>query len=153
MSLRRHAAALLAAGALLAACGDDDTDAGTTLAPPTSTSPPTEVTTSTAAPAVDPMFAQLCAVLNAALGGEVDVAKTAFDHGPLHTLADEVIDIDRGIAARLLEAKEAVESDLAAATPDPVALVRDLEALTAATAASLVATGTPVSPTCDLETP
>ena len=150
----RAAAAALVVALLLAACGDEDS---TSTATTTGVDPPapetSEMTTSTTTEPIDPMFVQLCGVLNAALGGEVDVARMAFDHGPLHTLADAVIDIDRGVAARLLEAKEAVESRLAAPAPNPTLLVTDLEMLTAATADALVATGTPMSPTCDQETP
>ena len=152
---RRHTTALvLAAGLLLTACGGDDSATTTTMrqSEPSRTAERAETTTSTVA-AADPTIAPLCAVLNAAVAGEVDVAKTTFDHGPLHTLADTVTEIDRGVAARLLEAKEAVESDLAAPTPDGAALVDDLEALIAATEDALVATGSPSPPppTCDSE--
>lgn len=148
----RHATVLvLAVGLLLAACAADDgatTTTTTTHGLETSTTSEGADTTSTVAGA-NPTMAQLCAVLNAAAAGEVDVAKTTFDHGPLHTLADTVTEIDRGVAARLLEAKEAVESNLAAPAPDGAALVGDLEALIAATADALVATGSPRPPTCE----
>ena len=126
------AALVLAIGALIAGCSNND------AATPTAT---------------DSAFLQLCGVLNAATAGELDVAQTTFDHGPLHALADEAIAIDRGVAARLLEAKEAVESDFSTGAPEPADLVADLEALAAATAAALVSTGAPVPPTCDLENP
>lgn len=152
MTRRRTTALVLAAGLLLTACGgDDDATTTTTRGPETSTTAEgAETTTSTVALA-DPTIAPLCAVLNATAAGEVDLARTTFDHGPLHTLADTVTEIDRGVAARLLEAKEAVESNLAAPTPDDAALVDDLEALIAATADALVATGSPPPPTCDSE--
>lgn len=154
MTTRTLAISLVTAGLLIAGCGDGDgTTAATTTRAEASTSETSEATTTTTATPVDPTFLQLCGVLNAAVGGEIDVAKSTFDDGPLHTLAAQTIDVDRGAAARLLEAKEAVESDLAAATPDGTALIADLEALTTATADALVVTGTPVLPTCDEETP
>ena len=154
MILRQSVVALLTTSLLLAACGDDGGSVtGTTLPAQTSGPEDSEATTSTTAPPIDPAFTQLCAVLNAALGGEVDIVQTTFDHGPLHTLADEVIDIDRGLAARLLVAKEAVESDLASTTPEATDLVSDLESLIAAAAEAVVATDSPLFPTCDMETP
>ena len=136
VTARSTAALVLAIGALIAGCSNDDA--------------PTPTVTATG---TDSGFLQLCGVLNAAEAGELDVARTTFDHGPLHALADEAIAIDRGVAARLLEAKEAVESDFATGAPEPAELVADLEALADATAAALVATGAPVPPTCDLESP
>ena len=132
------AALVLAIGALIAGCSNNDATTPTVTTTPTAT---------------DSAFLQLCGVLNAATAGELDVAQTTFDHGPLHALADEAIAIDRGVAARLLEAKEAVESDFSTGAPEPADLVADLEALAAATAAALVSTGAPVPPTCDLENP
>ena len=95
----------------------------------------------------------LCGVLNAAQAGEIELVRSTFDHGPLHTLADEVIDIDRSVAARLLVAKEAVEADLANPTIDPSGLAVDLDTLVAATAEALTVTGTPMTTTCTEETP
>lgn len=143
------AVALVAGG-----CGSDDSGGQTTVTTTTSvTSVSVEMTTTNVSEPVDPMFTQLCTVLDVARAGEVGVAESTFDHGPLHTLADETIPVDRSVAARLLEAKEAVESDFAAATLDPATITADLEALADATAAALVATGTPVAPTCETETP
>ena len=88
---------------------------------------------------------------HAAVAGDVEVAKSTFDHGPLHTLADTVSDLDRGVAARLLEAKEAVESDLASPAPDEVTLVAHLEELVAATADALAATRAPSPVPCNPE--
>lgn len=143
---------LLTIGSLFASCGgqDDRTDPATSASPEPTTA--TEPSTSRTA-ATDPALAQLCGVLNAALAGELDVVRSTFDHGPLHTLADAAIDVDRGVAARLLEAKEAVESDLADPATAAATVAADLEALTTATAAALNATGTAVPPTCDQENP
>jgi len=59
-------------------------------------------------------------------------------HGPLHTLAEEAAeDGDRAAAARLLEAKEAVESAPEGAT------ATDADALVTATAAAAKAAGRP----------
>ncbi len=47
--------------------------------------------------------------------GNVDQARLAFydaSHRPLHDLATEVAGVDRGLAGRMLEAKESVESAL-----------------------------------------
>ena len=152
--LSLSAISLVAVCALLAACRDDSSTVGGTAASKEVSGTNTfDANTPTSTSPNDPAFAQLCGVLNAALAGEIDVAKASFDHGPLHTLADEVVGIDRGTAARLLEAKEAVESDLVAAPPDATTLIADLERLIAASADAFVATGMPISPTCDEENP
>lgn len=145
MTMRRSTArGMVVAGALATGgCGIDDS------APSVSV----ETTITNVSVPVDPMFTQLCTVLDAGRSGEVDTAESTFDHGPLHSLADEAIPVDRGVAARLLEAKEAVESDFAAATLDAAAITADLEALADATAAALVATGAPVAPTCEPKMP
>ncbi len=49
-------------------------------------------------------------------------------HGPLHTLARTLESIDRGLAARLLEANESVEADVNA-QPLPPRLGADLDHL------------------------
>lgn len=134
---------------VVSGCSDDASTTTATTASSVPTSAPRSTTTTTTP--TDPLIGDLCAVLNAAAGGELEVAKTTFDHGPLHTLAEEVIAIDRSVAARLLEAKEAVEADLAVAAPDGSALVTDVEVLVSATADALAATGTPAPPTCDPE--
>lgn len=83
----------------------------------------------------------LCQALQAAQEGDGDLARQAFydtAHRPLHDLAAEATDIDRTLAARLLEAKESVESALA--TPGTVP--SDLfVTLVAAADAALTATG------------
>lgn len=86
-------------------------------------------------------MAALCEALRAAQDGDGDLARQAFydtAHRPLHDLAAETTDIDRTLAARLLEAKESVESALdtdGAVSSDPFAT------LIAAADAALTATG------------
>ncbi len=59
-------------------------------------------------------------------------------HQPLHELATETAGADRAAAAKLLEAKQAVERDLA---HDPEALRGDLDRLAEATRRAIPATG------------
>lgn len=99
------------------------------------------------------MVVELCGVLEAAIAGDVELARSRFDHGPLHTLAANVSSFERGVAARLLEAKEAVESDLAGLTPAEATLVANLQELVAATAEALAATRSPSPVPCNPENP
>ncbi|MGH9051135.1 MAG: hypothetical protein ACRDY4_15510, partial [Acidimicrobiia bacterium] len=92
--------------------------------------------------------AGLCAAAVHARDGAVDDARATFfdqSHDDLHELADETAGDDRAAAAELLEAKEAVEADLAAAS---AALADDLDALVDATRAAVRATGAPVPAGC-----
>ena len=78
---------------------------------------------------------------------DVQSARTSFydrSHEPLHALAAALEPIDRPLAARLLEAKEAVEAGLASGSP---ALTADVDRLLEATRASLVRLSAP-SPGC-----
>ena len=78
--------------------------------------------------------AGLCAARHAAAGGDVGASRRVFanrSHHALHELAATAGQHDRVSAARLLEAKEAVERDLAQSSPE---LVRDLDRLISATA-------------------
>ena len=72
---------------------------------------------------------------------------TFFDrvHEPLHQLANDVARTDRAAAARLLEAKEAVERDLAG---DGSSLRADVDRLLEATRRAIVATGRPAPDPC-----
>lgn len=82
---------------------------------------------------IGPLPASLCAIRRAAAGGDVAEARRVFAdraHHALHDLAATTGEHDRAGAARLLEAKEAVEGGLAQASPQ---LVRDLDRLIAAT--------------------
>lgn len=98
-------------------------------------------------------FASLCAVLDAANAGDLEAANTGFDHGPLHELAEQVTEIDRGVAADLLQAKEAVESALADDTTDPTEAAALVTQLTDATRAAYEAAGQPAPAPCTEENP
>jgi hypothetical protein len=98
-------------------------------------------------------FASLCAVLDDVGAGDLQAANAGFDHGPLHELADQVTDIDRGVAADLLQAKEAVESALADDTTDPAEAAVLVAELTDATLAAYAAAGQPVPEPCTEENP
>ena len=130
----------IASAALLAGCGD-----ATTEAAPRSAS-------TTTIPSGDE-FASLCAALDAADAGDIETARQAFDHGPLHDLADAAIDVDRAVAARLLVAKEAVEGALADSTTPPSEVAHALRTLADATAAALTVTGVSTRALCEQETP
>ncbi len=89
----------------------------------------------------EPVHAGLCAARSAAAAGSVPAAREAFfdrAHQPLHELASDAAARDRSVAARLLEAKEAVEAGLNQPGPSFVA---DLDRLLAATAAAVEAVG------------
>jgi hypothetical protein len=86
------------------------------------------------------VVAALCEVRDQALH-DADMAKEIFldrAHDWLHDLAREVAGIDRSAAARLLEAKQAVEADLE--RPSSSALAKDLKALVASTRRALEVT-------------
>lgn len=73
--------------------------------------------------------------------GKVGQARLTFydvSHRPLHDLATEVADVDRGLAGRLLEAKESVESALDNPT---TGLVESFEDLLGAADNALTSTG------------
>ncbi len=83
----------------------------------------------------------LCQSTARAEEGDWAGARRAFfdsAHTPIHQLAAAAAEFDRAAAARLLEAKQAVEQDLADRTP---ALVADLGALAAAASDALRAVG------------
>jgi hypothetical protein len=92
--------------------------------------------------------AGLCAAAGQARAGDIGDARTTFfdqSHDDLHELADEAAGDDRAAAADLLEAKEAVEADLAGSS---ASLADDLDTLVAATRAAIRATGDPVPAGC-----
>jgi len=72
----------------------------------------------------------LCLARSQADADAKSVRGTFYDrsHEPLHTLARTLETIDRGLSARLLEAKEAVEADVNA-QPLPATLAADLDHL------------------------
>lgn len=130
----------IASAALLAGCGDATKEAA-----------PRSASTTTIRSGDE--FGSLCAALDAADAGDIETARQAFDHGPLHDLADAAIDLDRAVAARLLVAKEAVESALADSTTPPSEVAHALRTLAGATAAALTATGVSTRALCEQETP
>lgn len=142
----RRAIGVLAIALLLSACasrGDDASD-------PTTTSLGTDATSTTPTPPhSDRTFAQLCSVLDAARAGDLTEVRSSFDDGPLHTLAQATVDVDRAVAARLLEAKEAVEVDLSEPTTSTAQIAEDLQTLTDATAEARRAIGDPIRSTCE----
>ena len=83
----------------------------------------------------------LCEASMKAETNDVDAAGVEFydtAHQPLHDLAAEVAEVDRALAARLLEAKEAVESGLDTRETE---LGESFHALVAAADEALTATG------------
>ena len=142
----RRAIGVLAIILLVSACasrGDDASKATTTNLGTNGTS--TAETPSYS----DPAFAQLCGVLGAARAGDLTEVRSTFDDGPLHTLAQATIEVDRTVAARLLEAKEAVEADLDEPTTSTAQITEDLLDLIATTADARTATGDPTRSTCE----
>lgn len=82
----------------------------------------------------------LCEVSTAAESGDIAGAEELFYdivHRPLHDLAAETTEADRAVAARLLEAKEAVESAIDTQSD----LIDAVRTLIAATGEALAATG------------
>jgi hypothetical protein len=126
----------------VAGCGGDD-----------SSEPPATAAraTTTAAPAgrdYEAAFLGLCAA-RASGATDVNSARSTFydrSHDPLHSIARDLEPVDRALAARLLEAKEAVESGL---RPDraPSSLGPDLDRLVEVTGQALARLSLPV-PRC-----
>lgn len=133
---------------LVAGCSDNDGAAGSG---PSTTADIGADTGPTGAAPPDSRYTSLCAALDAALGGDVSAARRAFDHGPLHELADAAIDVDRSVAAHLLEAKEAVESDLGDETTSADQIAQDLRSLIDATTDALTITAPPAPALCEPE--
>ncbi|HWC12645.1 MAG TPA: hypothetical protein VG455_15660, partial [Acidimicrobiales bacterium] len=112
----------------------------------TSTAAPS--TTAPAARLYGAAFDGLCTARRSA-GTDVNAARSTFydrSHDPLHSLAQDLQPVDRALAARLLEAKEAVESGLRAHRPAP-SLGPDLDALLEVTGQALARLSLPV-PRC-----
>jgi hypothetical protein len=101
--------AVLATVALvLAGCGGDDS------APSPATAAPATATTAASGRGYEAALLGLCAA-RAAVGTDVNSARSTFydrSHDSLHSIAADLEPLDRPLAARLLEAKEAVESGL-----------------------------------------
>lgn len=93
-------------------------------------------------------YSGVCTAASLARGGDREGARRAFfneSHEPLHELATAAAERDRGAAARLLEAKERVESDLTGASRS---LADDLDSLAATTAAAMTASGETAPASC-----
>lgn len=137
----RRCAALLLTAVLATACGTT-TDDGSTAVP----SPDPAPTETAAAP--PPVITSLCGIRNAV--GDAPVADERFfagPHDPLHRIASELQEADeRSIAARLLEAKNRVESALRE-RPPPEDLAARLDRLVEVTRQALARLGRP-SPGC-----
>lgn len=96
-------------------------------------------------------YAGICEAMTRAKDGDLERAALVFDHGPLHELAAELLETDRSVAARLLEAKQRVEATLLSrfgASGDALAA---LEALATATRDAQRAAGEPVLGPCEGE--
>lgn len=76
------------------------------------------------ATAEEPVTAALCGAMDAADGATAAEIFERDAHPPLHDLADEVADVDRGLAGALLEAKFAVETLTRSDTDAPEPLLR-----------------------------
>lgn len=142
-------ARLLAAGvAALAAAvlpGCDGNGGGDSVAGPSTSG---SSTPGPSAAGYEAAFHGLCRA-RASAGTDVNAARSTFydrSHDPLHSLARDLQPIDRVLAARLLEAKEAVESDLRADRPPP-SLGPDLDRLVEVTGQALSRLARPV-PRC-----
>ena len=93
----------------------------------------------------------LCRSMAAGRSGDVTAAVHLFNdtvHGRLHDLAAEAATSDRAAAARLLEAKQAVEHDLGRFPSDPAMLGSTLARLSDATRAALGSIGHPSVHVC-----
>jgi hypothetical protein len=137
-------ACLLGVGAVavlvLVACGGENS-----ATPPATSAPPT---TAPEPAAYAVAFGGLCGTRGSA-GTDMRLARTTFydrSHDPLHSLAGDLEPVDRVLAARLLEAKEAVESGLRADRPPP-SLGPDLDRLIEVTGQALARLSLPV-PRC-----
>ena len=135
--------AVLAAVALVVAgCGEDDSS------PSPAPATPATATTAPNGRTYEAAFLGLCAA-RAAVGTDVNSARSTFydrSHDPLHSIARDLEPVDRPLAARLLEAKQAVESGL---RPDraPPSLGPDLDRLVEVTGQALARLSLPV-PRC-----
>ena len=125
--------AALAAVALAAGgCGGDDSSE------PPATEPAAITTTAPGGRGYDAAFLGLCTA-RASAGTDVKSARSTFydrSHDPLHSIARDLEPVDRALAARLLEAKEAVESGLRPERPPP-SLGPDLDRLVEVTGQAL----------------
>lgn len=134
-------AALATVALVLTGCGGDGSSESPATVAPTTTARPGGGTYEAA-------FLGLCAARGAA-AADVNSARSTFydrSHDPLHSIARDLEPVDRPLAARLLEAKQAVESGL---RPDraPPSLGPDLDRLVEMTGQALARLSLP-APRC-----
>ena len=98
-------------------------------------------------------YAGLCTSIATAESGTLEQVTAVFDHGPLHALAEETLEADRALGARLLEAKEAVESALTDPSTTPASLKAKLTALADLTREAQRTTGEPELAPCSKDNP
>lgn len=121
-------AAVVAATFLLSSCGEAN-------------QPPQEATATNTQPAENKELASavesLCLARDEAQANPEEARTTFLDraHGPLHLLAERVQEVDRTLAAEVLESKQKVERDLN--TKDAGSLPGDLDRLTTAAGKAL----------------
>ena len=136
---RTAAVAAVAAGVLaLVGCGGDDPSVPPTTAPATTAPRPSPYRAA---------FLGLCAA-RASSGTDVNSARATFydrSHDPLHSIARDLEPVDRALAARLLQAKEAVESGLCPDRARPT-LGPDLDRLVEVTGQALTRLSLPAPP-------
>lgn len=98
-------------------------------------------------PAGAPVHEGVCAAAQAAGAGDRAGARAAFAdvHGPLHALAGQVEEQDRGAAGRLLEAKQRAEAGLESGPAPPAG---ELDALAAEVRAALDVIGADAPAAC-----
>ncbi len=98
-----------------------------------------------------PVLPGLCRSSAAVSSGDVAGADRVFAdtiHGPLHDIAREAGAEDRVMAARVLEAKQAVEQELERSQPDPGVLGPNIDRLISTTRTALALTGHPSAYVC-----
>ena len=141
-ALAALAALAVLAAAAIGGCGGDGGDGD--AAPPQ----PQATVAGVAPRQVEEAVTGLCEARDEA-ESDVNSARTTFydhSHEPLHGIARALEPVDRSMVSRLLEAKQAVEADLASPSPAP-SLTADLDALLQVTRASLARLSVP-PPSC-----
>ena len=122
-------------GAVSSGCGEGESEGGA----PGPAGSPAEVTVPGLPPGrVHDAVEGLCRARQEA-GADVNAARTTFydrSHEPLHAIAGALEPLDRPLAGRLLEAKQAVEADLANPARAP-SLTADIDRLLEVTRAAV----------------
>lgn len=136
LSLRRRLALWMAVALMAGGCGADGGNTTEDTAADATFQPPADPSSNGSEPEVATIGDQLCDLASLAANDPV-AAAGAFDHQPLHAIADELAATDRAAAGRLLEAKARAETlarddppnatDLSAALADLAAELPDFE--------------------------